>query len=76
MEMKTFAAPSRAEAENAAAGWWSEQIGLARISEFAAPINTSQRRSEAARWKVTVVFVRTALPDTELDWALSGAQSP
>jgi hypothetical protein len=43
MEMKTFAAPSRAEAENAAAGWWSQQIGLARISEFAAPINTGQK---------------------------------
>lgn len=76
MEIKTFAAPSRAEAENAATGWWSQQTGLARISEFAAPINSSERRSAAARWKVTVVFVRTALPDTELDWGVSGAQSP
>src|SRR5262249_51404755 len=76
MEIKTFAAPSRAEAENAATGWWSQQTGLARISEFAAPINSSDRRSAAARWKVTVVFVRTALPDTELDWGVSGAQSP
>ena len=76
MEMKTFAAPSRAEAENAAAGWWSQQTGFARIGEFVAPINTGQRRSAAARWKVTVVYVRTALPDTELDWGVSGAQSP
>jgi hypothetical protein len=73
--MKTFAAPSRAEAENAAAGWWTQQAGLTRVSEFAAPINTDQRRSGAGRWKVTVVFVRTDLPDTELGWDVSGARS-
>jgi hypothetical protein len=60
VQMKTFASPSLAEAERAAADWWAQQAGLERLSEFAAPINSN-------RWKVTVVFVRTDLPETELE---------
>ena len=55
--MKTFAAHNLAEAERAAADWWAQQTGLERLSELAAPINSN-------RWKVTVVFVRTDLPET------------
>ena len=60
MQMRTFAAYSRAGAEKAAADWWALQGGLVRLSEFAAPISTS-------RWKVTIVFERTELPETELE---------
>jgi hypothetical protein len=72
MEMKTFASHSLVEAEKAAADWWDQQTGLERLSEFAAPINASQRRFAANRWKVTLVFVRTDLPETKLEgleWA-------
>jgi len=66
IKMKTFAGPSLAEAEKAAADWWASQSGLERLSEFATPITTGQR-SGGNRWKVTVVFVHTDLPDP--DWA-------
>jgi hypothetical protein len=68
MEMKTFAGASLVEAEKAAADWWSRQGGLARLTKLAAPINTG-RRTGSNRWKVTVVFVRTGLPETEFDRA-------
>jgi hypothetical protein len=67
MEMKTFASSSLAEAEKAAADWWAQQVGLERLSEFATPINANQRRFGANRWKVTLVFARTDLPETKLE---------
>jgi hypothetical protein len=73
MEMKTFAGSSRAEAEKAAADWWNRQSGLKRLSEFAAPIST-QGGFGPNRWRVTLVYVSTNLPDTELEgleWMLT-----
>lgn len=66
MEIKTFAGSNRAEAAKAAADWWDHQTGLKRLSEFAAPIST-QGRFGPNRWRVTVVYVSTDLPDTELE---------
>jgi hypothetical protein len=77
MEMKTFARPHRAEAEKAAADWWDRQTGLKHLSECAAPISADQGRFGPNRWRVTVVYVSTDLPDTELEgleWMLSEAR--
>jgi len=51
---RAFTAGSRAEAEKAAAQWWSEQSGLDRISGWTLP--AEQPAGAAPQWTVTIVY--------------------
>jgi hypothetical protein len=45
---REFTAPTRAEAEDAAAAWWAEQSGFDKISGWTLPANP--------QWTVTIIY--------------------
>ncbi len=47
---REFTAPTRAEAEKAAAAWWAEQSGFDRISGWTLPANPP------TQWTVTIIY--------------------
>jgi hypothetical protein len=52
---REFTAPTRAEAEKAAATWWAEQSGFDRISGWTLPADVSASGS-APHWTATIIY--------------------
>jgi hypothetical protein len=52
---QTFTAPTRAEAEKAAAAWWIEQRGFDKISSWTVQADLSVPSTEA-QWTVTIIY--------------------
>ena len=51
---QAFTAPTRAEAEKAAAAWWAEQSGFDRISGWTLP--AEQPAGANPQWTVTIIY--------------------
>jgi hypothetical protein len=52
---REFTAPTRAEAEDAAAAWWAEQSGFDKISGWTLPA-TPPTPSADPQWTVTIIY--------------------
>jgi hypothetical protein len=52
---REFTAPTRAEAEKAAASWWAEQRGFDKISGWTMPANASAPGA-APHWTATIIY--------------------
>ena len=52
---REFTAPTRAEAEDAAAAWWAEQSGFDKISGWTLPANPPTP-SAGPQWTVTIIY--------------------
>lgn len=51
---REFTAATRAEAEQAAAAWWSEQSGFDKVSGWVLP--AAESPASPPRWTVTIVY--------------------
>ena len=52
---REFTAPTRAEAEDAAAAWWAEQSGFDKISGWTLPANPPTPSADP-QWTVTIIY--------------------
>lgn len=59
---REFTAATRAEAEKAAASWWSEQSGFDRISGWVLPAGDPAPGSEAG-WTATIIYKSSSGPE-------------
>jgi len=57
---REFTAPTRAEAEDAAAAWWAEQSGFDKISGWTLPANPPTPSADA-QWTVTIIYSESDL---------------
>lgn len=52
---RAFTAATRADAETAAASWWSEQSGLEKVSGWTLPA-PGEAVGASSQWTVTIVY--------------------
>jgi hypothetical protein len=52
---QAFTAPTRAEAEKAAAAWWAEQRGFDKISGWTLPASPPTPSADP-HWTVTIIY--------------------
>jgi len=55
---KEFTASTQAEAENAAAAWWAEQIGFDKVCGWTVPAGLPAAGADR-RWSVTIIYRRS-----------------